>query len=151
MESDEIFDKVNKKIIEILKSDGRASYSKIADNLKVSESTIRKRINKLIKDQIIERFTVILNPEKDNKYVLSFLTIIPTQSDLSIKELAKTVIDFPEVIEAHYLSGKCGFLVKVVVQNLGQLDELISKVRNLPGISEIESCIVLRELKRNLS
>ena len=144
-------DPTNQKIIEHLKMNGRESFSEIAKKLELSESTVRKRVNKMLEDDIIERFTVVLNPEKINSgSILSFLTIIPTQSDTAIKELASSIVDFEEVIEAFYMSGKCGLLVKVMVKNLGKLDELLDKIRNLQGINEIESCIVLRELKREI-
>ena len=143
----EPLDDLNKKIIEYLKSDGRASFTEIAEKYKVSDSTIRKRVNKLIEDGTIERFTIILNPNRNGKSVISFLTIIPSQSDQAIKELARKIVKIPEVNECFYMSGKCGVLAKVVVKNLGELDSLLEKIRNLQGISEIESCIVLRELK----
>jgi Lrp/AsnC family transcriptional regulator for asnA, asnC and gidA len=143
-------DETNQRIIEYLKNDGRASYSTIADDLEVSESTVRKRVKKLMNKNVIERFTIILNPERDMRSVTSFLTIVPAQSDQSIKDVARAIIDFPEVIEAFYMSGKCGLLAKVMVQDLTKLDGLIDKIRNLQGINEIESCIVLRELKRGV-
>ncbi|MBD3230749.1 MAG: AsnC family transcriptional regulator [Candidatus Lokiarchaeota archaeon] len=144
-------DETYKKIIDHLKEDGRASYSEIAEKLDVSESTVRKRVKKLIKNDVIERFTIKLNPESQEKGVTSFLTIVPAQSDQSIKDIAGAIVEFPEVEEAFYMSGKCGLLVKVRVSNLGKLDELIDKIRNLQGINEIESCIVLRELKRGIT
>ena len=142
-------DELNKKIIEYLKIDGRASYSQIAEKYGISESTVRKRVNKMIKENFIQRFTIVLNPNKE-EFITSFLTIVPTQSNQSIKELANNIITFPEIIEASYMSGKCGILAKVMVKNLGKLDELIDKIRNLQGINEIESCIVLREIKRSI-
>lgn len=142
-------DETNLKIIEYLKNDGRASYSTIADDLEVSESTVRKRVKKLMNKNVIERFTIILNPERDMRSVTSFLTIVPAQSG-PIQDVARAIIDFPEVIEAFYMSGKCGLLAKVMVQDLTKLDGLIDKIRNLQGINEIESCIVLRELKRGV-
>ncbi len=143
-------DELNLKIIKYLQKNGRDSYSNIAKQLGVSESTVRKRINKLVKNGIIERFTIVLNPEFTEKSVIAFLTIVPLQSNTKIKELTEKIVSFPEVAEAFYMSGKCGILAKVMVKNLKKLDELITKIRNLSGINEIESCIVLRELKKEL-
>jgi len=112
----------------------------------MSESTVRKRIAKLLEKRIISRFTITVNPEKTGNNILSFLTVSPTsQSD--IKKLADSIIDIPEVVESFYMSGKCGLLLKVQVSSLSKLDELIERLRENPEVSELESCIVLRILK----
>ena len=122
-------------------------FRKFTNDLNVSESNIRKRVNKLVKNGVIKNFTIVLNPEAMERSIMSFLTIIPKQSNKLVKEIANRIIDFPEVSEAYYMSGKYGLLVKVSVQNLSKLDEFIERIRNIQGINEIESCIVLKELK----
>jgi len=129
-----------------LVKNGRAPYKDIAEELGLSESTVRKRIAKLIDKRIINRFTITVNPERTGNNILSFLTVAPTsQSD--IKKLADSIIDYPEIVESFYMSGKCGLLLKVQVSSLSKLDELIERIRENPEVSELESCIVLRILK----
>lgn len=139
-------DETNKKILDFLTKDGRKPYKEIADELGLSESTVRKRVAKMAQDKIIERFTVSINPEKTGKKVMAFLTVTPT-SQSNIKELSDELMKFPQVNEAFYMSGKCGLLLKVQVSDLLNLDVLIEKIRNFNKINEIESCIVLRVLK----
>ena len=139
-------DEKNRQIIEILKRDGRASFSDIAKELNMNESTIRKRVNKMIDDGIIDHFTVVLNPNIGGKNIISFITVIPA-SHYKINELSNEVIQLSEVVEAFYMSGKCGLLLKVIVSSLTELDLLLEKMREIHGIGEIESCIVIRQLK----
>ena len=56
-------DKLDKNIIEILKSDGRISNAEIARNLNVSEGTIRRRI-KIMKSEDILNVYAVPNPKK---------------------------------------------------------------------------------------
>jgi Lrp/AsnC family leucine-responsive transcriptional regulator len=139
-------DDKNKQIIEVLKRDGRSSFADIAKKLDMNESTVRKRVNKLMDDGVIDHFTVILNPNVNGRNIISFLTVIPA-SHYKINELANEVILLSEVIEAFYMSGKCGLLLKVYVGSLIELDLLLEKMREIHGIGEIESCIVIRQLK----
>ena len=139
-------DEKNKLILELLTKDGRMAYKEIADKLEISESTVRKRVAKMVKEEIIDRFTISINPEKIGKKVMAFLTVVPSNQS-SIKELSEQIMKFPQVIEAFYMSGKCGLLLKVQVSDLLNLDVLIEKIRNFNKINEIESCIVLRVLK----
>lgn len=145
----ERLDETNKKIINHLKKDGRASFADIANQLRISESTVRKRVNKLVTENTISHFTVILNPTENNKKVLAFLTITPVIQS-NIKEIADQIIDSVELAEAYYMSGKCGLLVKIEVKELKQVDNTIDYIRNIQGVKEIESCIVLRKLKENI-
>ena len=144
----EELDEKDQFILQKLKEDGRISYGNIAKELNLSESTVRKRVNRLIEENIIERFTIVLNPKKSGKKILSFITLVPsTQSN--IKDLIDNILKLPEITEAFYMSGKCGLLLKCEVRNLKNLDELIEQIRELREISEIENCIVIRTLKRS--
>lgn len=145
----EHLDDVNRKIINFLKKDGRASFAEIATELKISESTVRKRVNKLMHEDVISHFTVVLHPPDNNKKVLAFLTITPVIQS-NIKEIADQILTTVDVTEAFYMSGKCGLLVKIEVNDLKEVDDTIDFVRNLQGVKEIESCIVLRTLKDDL-
>lgn len=143
-------DEKNRQIIELLRRDGRASYAEIAKELNMNESTVRKRINKLIEDKIIDHFTIVLNPNVNGRNIISFLTVIPA-SHYKINELANEVTQINEVIEAFYMSGKCGLLLKVHISSLAELDLLLERMREIHGIGEIESCIVIRQLKSNIA
>ncbi|NVM02632.1 MAG: Lrp/AsnC family transcriptional regulator [Candidatus Helarchaeota archaeon] len=139
-------DITNKKILEILTRNGRKAYKLIADELNLSESTVRKRVAKMIEKQIIDKFTIDINPESIGKNVTAFLTVVPSAQS-NIKELSDRIMLYSAVTEAFYMSGKCGLLLKVQVSELLSLDELIENIRNFSKVSEIESCIVLRTLK----
>lgn len=139
-------DETNRRILEKLVENGRITYIDIAEELGLSESTVRKRINKLKKDQVISRFTITINPEKIGKNIISFITV-NLKSQSNIKKLTDSIIDLSDIAEIFYMSGKCGLLIKVQVSSLSKLNELIEKIREKSEINTIESCIVLRILK----
>ena len=138
----------NRQILDLLRRDGRATFAEIAKQLDMNESTVRKRVRKLIDEEIIDHFTIVLNPRMNGKKITSFLTVIP-ESHYKINELANAVIKLPEIIEAFYMSGKCGLLLRVQVASLDDLDTLLERMRDIAGIGEIESCIIIRQLKFN--
>ena len=49
---------LDKKIINLLQVDGRASNAKIAREVGVSEGTVRRRLRRLIKDNVIHVIAV---------------------------------------------------------------------------------------------
>lgn len=141
-------DYINKKIIEMLTNDARRPYREIADELKVTESTVRKRVNKLVEEKVIERFTLALNPSKSGRSVTAYITAYPqNQREREVEELVK---ELPEVVEAYAMSGKCGVNMKVEVKDLQSLNAFLEKLQNESAIIGLESCIALKELKRSV-
>jgi Lrp/AsnC family transcriptional regulator for asnA, asnC and gidA len=60
-------DRIDKKIIDILQYDGRASNAAIARDVGVSEGTVRRRLKKLIDDDYI-KVVAITEPTKMGMY-----------------------------------------------------------------------------------
>ena len=57
-------DRVDLEILKMLQEDGRIPFTDIAQKLKLSESTIRKRVQALQRKGVIRRFTVEIDPTK---------------------------------------------------------------------------------------
>lgn len=57
-------DLIDRNIVTILKEDARTSYSKIADDIGKTEATVRRRVNRLIDEKIIKKFTIVLDDKK---------------------------------------------------------------------------------------
>ena len=68
MDKQNELDKIDIKIIKILKSNCRSSNLKIARLIGVSESTIRRRIKRMLDRDIIKKFTVILTEKGEMLY-----------------------------------------------------------------------------------
>ena len=56
-------DETDKKLISILMENSRKSFKDIAKELGMSVITVRKRVQKLVDEGIIKKFTITLNPE----------------------------------------------------------------------------------------
>jgi DNA-binding Lrp family transcriptional regulator len=51
-------DDLDRQILTILRRDARTPYTEIADRVGTSEGTVRNRVEQLVEEGIIERFTV---------------------------------------------------------------------------------------------
>lgn len=141
-------DSANKKILRMLLEDSRRPYREIAEELSLAESTVRKRVQKMLQENIIERFTIALNPERTGKAVTAFVTITPTKGNF--KNVATECKVMPEAEEVYGLAGHCGILVKVKVDNLGELDAFVETLRIKTEIEDISTCVVLRPIKKEI-
>lgn len=139
-------DEKDKKIIEMLFENSRRPYHEIAEEVGLSESTVRKRVIKLQEGGIIEKFTIRICRE-DEKCIYAFLTLIP-KNESEIKELLRETVILPQCEEVYKLDGRCGILIKVSVPDTNELDALLEMFRSRTDIESVERiCIVLKPIK----
>lgn len=88
-------DETDARIIEMLEEDGRKSYTKMAEELEVSESAVRKRVSTLLSRGVIKKFTVKVD---HTKLGLSTVAIvgIDVESDKML-EIAQLLCDLKDV------------------------------------------------------
>jgi len=139
-------DDKDKIILEMLIEDSRRPYREIADEVGLSESTVRKRVIKLQKERVIEKFTIKICRDEE-KCIIAFVTLIPkTQSE--IKELLREAQILPQCEEVYFLAGECGILIKVNVPEIYELDALIESFRARADVKSVERvCVVLKPIK----
>ncbi|TXT64536.1 MAG: HTH-type transcriptional regulator LysM [Promethearchaeota archaeon] len=139
-------DSKDKKILEMLIEDSRRPYREIAENVDLSESTIRKRVIKLQEEGVIEKFTIKVCREEE-KCIMAFVTLIP-KSQSEIKELLRETQVLPECEEVYFLAGECGVLLKVTVPEINELDALLEAFRARSDVRSVERvCVVLKPIK----
>lgn len=140
-------DKIDRKIIELLKRDGRISYRKIAEEIGRTEVTVRRRVRKLIKEGVIRKFTVVIDPAKIGKSVQAFISI-----PVDVKETSKLVErlrDMEEVSEAYFLVGRTILLLKINVEDLNALSRFLEeKLEVLGETRNVETYLILKDLLR---
>ncbi len=139
-------DELDQKILEILEEDGRMSYRQLGKKLGVEESTARKRVLRLREKGVIKRFTVEINDTTLGRTITAFVTVYPSlkHADRVIKE----VMNFDEVLESYNLSGRCGVFLKAMFGDIKDLNDFITKIRDIGGITGIHTCISLETLKK---
>ncbi len=141
-------DDKDKRILEMLLEDSRRPYHEIASdlNVKLSESTVRKRVIKLQEEGVIEKFTIRICRE-DERCIIAFLTLIP-KSLAETKALLREAQVLPQCEEVYFLAGECGLLIKVNVPEIIELDALIESFRARADVKSVERvCVVLRPIK----
>ena len=139
-------DEKDKKIIEMLLENSRRPYHEIAEEVGLSESTVRKRVIKLQEGGIIEKFTIKICRE-DERCIYAFLTLIP-KNESEIKELLRETVILPQCEEVYKLDGRCGILIKVNVPDTNELDAILEMFRSRTDIESVERvCVVLKPIK----
>lgn len=139
-------DEKDKIILEMLIEDSRRPYREIADEIGLSESTVRKRVVRLQEGGVIEKFTIRICREEE-RCIIAFLTLIP-KSENDTKELLRETQVLPQCEEVYFLAGQCGVLIKVNVPEINELDALIESFKARSDVRSVERvCVVLKPIK----
>ncbi len=141
-------DKIDRQIISYLQADSRQSFKSIAEDISVSIGTVRIRFNKLVDMGIIKGSKLDLDYEKLGYDIFAFIGInLHNAGDY--KKVIKEIEKIPEILEAHYTTGKYNIFLIVVAKSTKGLKNLL--IDKLQGIKEIQSTETLVSLDTPLS
>ena len=140
-----MIDAIDLKILEELNEDSRRSYSNIAEVVGKTEATIRRRVKKMIKKNIINKFTIEYDLVNQPK-VHATVKIEPNFKE--IKKIINYLKNIEEVKNIWRLSGDCGFLIKLEISSIEAFNPLIEgKISQIEGIKIIETCFITDIIK----
>lgn len=131
-------DNVDEKILSILEENGRASFTDIAEQVDVSEGTVRNRVEKLQETGIIENFTVNVNRERD----ISAFISVNVSTD---REFENIISDFPDDLQVYELAGDMDMLVKVDRDSSEQVNQVVDDIRAVDGVESTKTYMVLSQ------
>ena len=116
---------LNRQIVEMLQEDGRASLSSIAQQLGVSEATVRSRVSRMRKSNLIHFITVI-NPLALGYSAWAMLGIKVAQG-ASADEVARYFRDCPEVVYLMRVASRFDLLAEIVCEAPEDLRDFLDK------------------------
>ena len=138
-------DLIDRKIVDLLRQDGRRSNVEIAHELGVSEGTVRKRIDRLIETDSL-RIVGLADPAKAG---FGTRALVLLKIELAHMEKAAQVLgDMPEVMTLHWVTGEYDYIVDAVFESHKHLVSFLTeRLGNVPGVVSSSTAHVLRTLK----
>lgn len=142
-------DAIDVKILEMLQEDANKTVKDMAKQLALTTTPVYERIKKMEKSGLIKQYVALLDTDMLNKNIIVFMNItIKDHQKESRDTFIKSMKCLPEVTEFYYTSGSFDFMAKVRFSNIKEYrDFLVNKVTGIHGISDIDSQIVLEEIK----
>lgn len=144
-------DHIDLKILESLKFNSRATASEISKQVSLSVPAVSERLRKLEEGGIIEQYTLKTNREKMGFHLLSMVFVNVDQT-MDITGFKEAVLSFPEVLECHHMAGEYDYMLKVLLEDTGELEHFISdKLKTIKGVKKSNTLIVLSTVKEQIS
>jgi len=136
-------DKIDQNILSELSKDSSISIPKLGKKINVNSSVVYSRIKRLLKNKLIERFTIEINNKKLGYGVKSLtgINMDSKQRDNVIQELFK----IPGVREVSEVTGRFDILITMYAENLSDMYRIVSdNIGKIDGIIGSESFIEMK-------
>jgi Lrp/AsnC family transcriptional regulator for asnA, asnC and gidA len=134
------------EIIKTLQADARTPFLEIAKRLRMSESAVRKRVRKLEREGVIEKYTIVVDPSKlgYNAVALVGLDVTPDKYLTIVRELTS----FEEVKSVVTSTGDHMIMAEVWAHDNRELTDIVTrKIGGLEGVTKVCPAIILERVK----
>ena len=141
-------DSLDWNILQALQENAKQTYTEIGRRFGVAHSTVYDRIKKMEENNVIKKYTTVVDLEKVGvKHITAIMTVFtdPKESE----NVAKKLSEAREVLEVSTsLSEELSIIAKVVAKDQNKLHSFIAqRVAPLSGVLRIRTSIITRKYK----
>ncbi|MBS3761436.1 Lrp/AsnC family transcriptional regulator [Halodesulfurarchaeum sp.] len=133
-------DDLDREILALLREDSRTPYTEIGDILDVSEGTVRNRVDRLLEDGTIERFTIATRTGNVKSMVEVSVAV-----DVNTQVLAERMAEWSEVDFVWQVSGEEDMVLVVDAMDTERVNELITRTREQSEVRSTKTRLILEE------
>jgi DNA-binding Lrp family transcriptional regulator len=142
-------DPIDRRILQNLQAEGRITNIELARRAGISAPPCLRRVRALEEAGIIRGYHADLAPEPLGYGVTVFAQVgLASQAEADLRAFEQLVATWPEVREAHMLTGETDFLLKIVAPDWDSYQRFLSsRLTSAPNVSHVKSALTLRVSK----
>ncbi len=134
-------DRIDEKLIELLRINARESTSSLARKLNLSRSTVQDRIERLQDRRIISGFTIRFDEAYRQKQITAHVTICINQQNA-----AAAIVAFrkqPAIRSLHVVSGVYDMIAVIKAPTMEEIDKALDDICAVEGVGKTTTSLVL--------
>ncbi|WP_460771475.1 Lrp/AsnC family transcriptional regulator [Mariniluteicoccus flavus] len=125
---------LDRRILELLSTDGRMSYTDIGRATGLSTSAAQQRVRRLEQRGVIEGYSVKINPTAFGHLLTAFVDIAPFDASQP-DDAPDRLQHLHEVVSCYSVAGSSSYLLKVQVTDPEHLEQLLADIRSAANVS----------------
>lgn len=138
-----VMDKIDEKLISLLKENSRASYIELAKKVGLSEAAVRRRVKILVEKGIIRKFTIQIGLEQGAN-ALTLIAVSPSTPTTKVSERLKNIKGVQTVYE---ITGQYDIAALLSAPNIPEINKCVDEIRKVDGVANTNTIIILRILE----
>ncbi|MGP3980790.1 Lrp/AsnC family transcriptional regulator [Streptomyces sp. KR80] len=137
-------DSVDRDILQMLRTDGRASIRSVAERVHISRANAYARINRLIEDGVIRGFSARVDQERAGQGASAYITLKIVQN--SWRTVREQLKELPGAAHIALVSGDFDVLLLVHTEDNRALRELVlTRIQSIPEVLSTRTLLVFEE------
>ena len=149
----ETLDKLDKRILISLQTNGRATYDQIAELVSLSPSAVLRRVKRLETSGVIDGYVALVKPEAVGLGLMAHINVRLEKNKESHKlhprDLFRASVQtWPEVVECDALSGEMDYFMRVLVKDMSAYSHFVmGTLLKHPSVQDCRTSFVLERVK----
>ena len=135
-------DKIDEKIINILRTDSRKAFVEIAQEIGLSESAVRRRVKNLVDNGTIKKFTIEMGVSNKTS-AITLISVSPSTDTSKVSERLKSLRGVDIVYE---ITGQYDIVAIVSAPTIAEINKCIDDVRRIDGVDDTNTVIILKTI-----
>lgn len=139
-------DGFDRKLLNLLQRQGRASYVEMGQAVNLSESACLRRVRALEESGVIGRYAAVIDERAVGLPLSVFVTVtLSSQAEASLSAFEKAIAKVREVAECYLMTGGSDYLLRLVVRDVDDLERVhAQELTRIPGVVRVSSSIAMR-------
>jgi Lrp/AsnC family leucine-responsive transcriptional regulator len=149
--SAEDLDRIDRRILRRLQSDGRVANAELAKSVNVSAATCHRRTQRLINDGYVRSVRAEIAPGRVERGTLVIVGVVLDRSTPESFALFEAAIKkLRAVLDCHLVAGDFDFFLKIRVRDIADFNRLHGEqLIALPGVRQTRTFFVMKEVVDN--
>jgi Lrp/AsnC family transcriptional regulator, leucine-responsive regulatory protein len=144
-----MIDDIDRQILNILQQNARTSNADIARQVGMAPSAVLERIRKLEQRGVIQGYEARIDPGALGLGLLAFVAV-RSEEKVGDERTGELLAQFPEVQEAHHITGEDCYLLKVRVKDAKTLGRFLRESLGTVGsVRSTRTTVALETLRES--
>ncbi len=141
-------DNFDRKILSILRRDGRITFTELAQQVGLSKTPCQQRVRRLVDKGVITGFAAIVDPAKVGLDHVAFAEVkLSDTREAALKQFTAAVRAIPEVEECHMIASSFDYLLKVRTPDIRRYRIVLGeKISSLPHVASTSTFVAMETI-----
>jgi len=135
-------DDIDRRLVGLLRANGRASYAELARSVGLSAPSVHERVSKLESAGVIQGYHAAVDRAAVGEAVTALVGVFESDVEAD-QELVDSLRRMPEITDCFYVAGEEAFLLRVRVADIAELERVVSSISRLRGVARTRTTVVL--------
>jgi len=144
-------DEFDRKILAVLRKDGRITFTELAQQVGLSKTPCQQRVKRLVESGVILGFRAIIDPAKLGLDHVAFAEVkLSDTREAALNEFNTAVRQIPEVEECHMIASSFDYLLKVRTSDIRKYRMVLGeKISSLPHVASTSTFVAMGTVRES--